>query len=411
MKYQTQPLPHKSLLMIVTLIVVGFAITPNLNVPGVIGQSGKIQLIQVFEFQHNNLSDISADGKLLLFYQTKVPVRSYTLRPGKPIEPNQPEKFDDVLRVVDFATKREVAVVGVNFFPSDARFVPEIKLIFYKEPRKPRTHSFKLWNYLERQVTECSSGDFTGVGHVSFLNPADAIVTMFRDGIGHRVGKISLPDCKLQDFGPATSQENRYDSLRTPTFDLGVSPDKKHIAYEGGKPSAIYIRDTKTFELIKLLQPPEGFYFGSYQLYTPDQKYLLLLGEKVGANPVDFSSSDYYIFFYELPTYKFARAMQLGKGFRQSPHSFALAVSPDSRLLAVSNKKVDLYSLTAKQEQAFLILYDLATGEKLTEAMHPPVKYQRNNPFVANMGRLAFMPDGKHILSSTDDTIVWQIKK
>jgi hypothetical protein len=37
------------------------------------------------------------------------------------------------------------------------------------------------------------------------------------------------------------------------------------------------------------------------------------------------------------------------------------------------------------------------------------VKQQRNDPFAAKVTQLAFTPDGKYLLSSTYDTLMWQL--
>src|SRR5262245_32330674 len=80
--------------------------------------SGDKTLKLVTEYKKNILEDISPDGRLLLFYQTSAPTRSYTIElDGSRGKANQPPVTDDALRVVERESGRELGRIRVEFFP------------------------------------------------------------------------------------------------------------------------------------------------------------------------------------------------------------------------------------------------------------------------------------------------------
>jgi WD40 repeat protein len=86
----------------------------------------------------------------------------------------------------------------------------------------------------------------------------------------------------------------------------------------------------------------------------------------------------------------------------------AIAISPDSKMMAVAYTREQRKTF-AVTEQAEVILYDLNTGAIIAKAAHPPLKQKRDDPFAARINKLLFTPDGKYLLSSTNDTLLWEI--
>src|SRR5262249_33832853 len=77
------------------------------------GEEKSLKLIA--EYRHNILEDLSSDGRLMLFYHTSTPTRTYSYRSDTDkVKPDQPEIYDDVLRVVGFDSRRELGRVGVS---------------------------------------------------------------------------------------------------------------------------------------------------------------------------------------------------------------------------------------------------------------------------------------------------------
>src|SRR5437867_3799162 len=78
------------------------------------GESGKreewtkINLKLVAEYKQNQLEDVSSDGRLMVFFQTSRPMRTFTYRPGRGAEGDRPETHDELLRAVDLESGREV---------------------------------------------------------------------------------------------------------------------------------------------------------------------------------------------------------------------------------------------------------------------------------------------------------------
>src|SRR5262249_17940621 len=101
------------------------------------------------EYKHNILEDLSADGRLMLFYQTSKPMRTFTYRSDTDkVKPDQPEVYDDLLRIVELESGREVGRIGTEFYPRAAQFLPNTQKVFYKEPKGSKLPGslFKLWD-------------------------------------------------------------------------------------------------------------------------------------------------------------------------------------------------------------------------------------------------------------------------
>ncbi len=383
----------------------------SLATTGITSEKGTA-LKQATEYKRNILQDISADGRLLLFYQTGAPTRSYTIPlGGGQASANQPPSTDDVLRVVERASGREVAQIKVGFFPEGAQFIPDTQQVFYKEPSggsKPGWR-FKTWNFSTGEAKACSDEDATSFRHATVVDARHILGAVLQENGGEVLGKLTLPDCSRTLTNPV----NLANPKNMIWGGMNVSPSVRHLAYGAGE--EVIIRDATTLNTIKSITPPSGLIFGGEPIYTPDGKFILV----VASNTIlDKPETKRYLLFYDTTNYEVARRLDItswsppkvrdDRAVSSSVVGTAMAISPDGRLLAVGNTREEKKAFTTT-EQAQVTLYDLTTGEEVARASHPPVKQQRNDPFAAKVTRLAFTPDGKYLLSSTYDTLIWEV--
>jgi hypothetical protein len=374
----------------------------------------------VGEYIKNKLEDVSPDGELLLFYQTSSPMRTYTIPlDGRQGRANQPETYDDVLRVVERASGRELKRITVEFFPEDVQFIPGTQQVFFKEPKKSGSKlewRLKIWNSMGKANT-CSDDDAVHSGYITFLNDQHALYADWQEtSREHLLGTLTLPDCKRTIIGPVNPSQTKVISGRLLGSEgFSLSPGRDQVAYET-REEVVFVRDTATLKTVKEIHPSSGLIFGRNPLYTPDGKFLLV----VASNTIfDKPETRRYLLFYDTKNYEIARQLDITSwsppvlrddvAVNSNALGTAMAVSPDSRLLAVGYTKEERKGFSTT-EQAQIALYDLTTGEEVARASHPPVKQQRDDPFIAKVGKLGFTPDGKYLLSSTYDTLVWQIE-
>lgn len=347
------------------------------------------------EYKNNILQDISADGRLLLFYQTSAPTRSYTIPlDGSRGRANQPLTSDDVLRVVERESGREIGHVKVEFFPESVQFIPGTRQVFYKEPTSSKQkHLFKVWNFSTGEAKACSDEDAVNFRYATVVDAQHALGTVLQENGGESLGRLALPDCTRAIISPVDPE---YPQGKT-WGGLTPSSDKRFLAYTIYAGSEVIIWDITNKQVAKNLSPTPLFFWDKLA-YTPDGRLLIVAA---GTNALGGENTKSYLLLYDTRTYQQVRRLEV-------PGASAIAVSPDSRLLAVgyTEEKKKVFSTT---EQAQVVLYDLTTGKEVARASHPPVKQQRSDPFIAKVTRLAFTPDGKYLLSSTYDTLLWQL--
>lgn len=393
---------------------VGFALAavvtqcspPSARVEGEAAAGGAQSYRQVMQFEHNILQDVSDDGRRLLFYQTGEPTRvSSAARPAG--EAQQP---GDVLRVVEREGGREVARVKVNFFPESAQFVPGSQTVFYKEPSSDGLqYRLKTWDFSTGESKACADADAVNFRHAAAVGAGSVVGAVLQREGGEALGRLSLPGCATQIAGPV----NPSDPKAMTWGGLRLSPDKRHLAYGTG--ASVVVREAATLRVAGQLSAPAGLIFGGSPLYTPDGKTLLVFASNTA---VDTAETKRYLLFYDAATYEALRRLDITSwspprpgGERATPSSAvgtAAAVSPDGLLLAIGLTAESRKGSSAV-EQAQVVLYDLASGREAGRVTHQPVGRRRNDPFAAKVTRLAFTPDGKYLLSSTYDTLVWQL--
>lgn len=383
------------IVVVFTTIAVCVCQSTSLAGGGVAGR-GEKTLKLVTEYKKNILADISADGRLLLFYQSSAPTRSYTV----PLDvdrgsANQPPVSDDMLRVVERASGREAGRIKVQFFPENMQFVPDTQQVFYIEPASNKQkHLFKIWNFSTGEVTACSDKDAINFRHATIVDPQHVLGAVLQENGGESLGKLTLPDCTQTIISPVDPE---YPQGKT-RGGLTISPDKRFITYTIYAGSEIIIWDIANKQVTKNLSPAPLFSWNK-PVYTPDGKLLIVA---TGTNAFSGEDTKNYLLFYDTGTYHQVRRLEV-------PGASAIAVSPDGRLLAVGYTKEDRKAFTTT-EQAQVVLYDLKTGEEVAKAAHPPVRQRRDDPFAAKVTRLTFTPDGKYLLSSTYNTLLWRIE-
>jgi WD40 repeat protein len=373
--------------------------------------TGEKTLKLVTEYKNNVLEDISTDGRLLLFYQTSKPMRTYTIPiDGSRGKANQPEVSGDTLRVVERESGREVGSVKVAFFPESVQFIPGTQQIFYTEPTSNKQgRVFRVWNFSTGEAKTCDDTDAVSFRHATVIDAQHALGAVLQENGGELLGKLTLPGCTraaMESVNPSNPNSMTWGGLN-------LSHNKRFLAY--GTNDEVIIRDAATLNTLKRIKPPSGLIFGGNPIYTPDGKFLLV----VASNTIfDKPETKRYLLFYDTTSYEVARRLDITSwnppvlrndvAVNSNAIGTAMAISPNSRFLAVGYTKEERKALTTT-DQAQVVLYDLTTSEEVAKASHPQVKKQRNDPFAAKIGKLAFTPDAKYLLSSAYDTLIWEI--
>ena len=126
-----------------TLLTSSHAQSPAAN------NSQKFQPELVSKYRKTTLFDVSPDGVLILVYGASTPknkksggVIEWGLKPG--------DKTFDILRVVEWASGRELGKVHAHTVPSAARFTEGGNRVCYLEGTENR-----LWDYKTGQITSC----------------------------------------------------------------------------------------------------------------------------------------------------------------------------------------------------------------------------------------------------------------
>ena len=362
----------------------------------------------VSEFKRNDLQEISPDGRLLLFYATDQPVRTFTI----PINfsPYNSKTSDDVLRVVERTSGRELGRIRVEFYPEDVQFIPGTQRVLYKEPKPVNSGlewRLKIWDVESGEARECS--DENVIARSFTLLDAQHGLTLFRRVEGDLFSVLSLPGCSQRLIGPI-DPANPNAGI---TGDIALSPDRKQFAYLAS--DNLIIRNSTTMDVVKNIKPATESYWGRNPIYTPDGKFLLILS----TNTIfDKPETKRFLFFYDTTNYELVKRLDVTNWrppelkvdeTRDSKYiGTAMTIGPDSRTIAVAYTRQQAHTFWTT-EQAQIVIYDLATGTELARASHPKIRQRRDNPWAASIGKLTFTPDGRQLLSSTNDTLVWAI--
>ena len=384
--------------VVVTLLLIACAAAPSYGFQ-------KPELKRVSEFKKNKLQDISPDGRILLFYGTSQPVRTYSIPIGFNSYNSKPA--DDALRLVERTTGREVGRIKVEFYPEDIQFIAGTHRVIYKEPKLVNSKlewRLKIWDVENGEARECSNENVMARSFT--LVDEQHGLTLLRRAEGDQFSILSLPDCRQGTIGPVdgSNLDARVDG------NIAVSPDRKTFAYVAT--NKLIVRNGATLEVIK--QTTE-LNLGQNPLYTPDGKFLVILA----TNTIrDKPETKRFLLFYDTRNYEIVKRVDVThwrppvlSEYTTAQSNYlgtAMAIGPDSRTLAVgyTREKANLFFTT---ETAEVVIYDLETGAEIARASHPKIKQRPDDPWAASIGKLVFTPDGSQLLSTTNDTLVWNI--
>src|SRR5262249_35272002 len=148
---------------------------------------------------------------------------------------------------------------------------------------------------------------------------------------------------------------------------LARSPDKRSLAYSIYGSNEVIIWNTEHMKIARTVNIAP-LYCDLQPAYTPDGKLLVISAYTV---PLRGEEGKHQLVFYDTMAYQIVSRLDV-------PRISAIAVSPDSRTLAIAYKKEERKTLWT-DEQALVVLYDLATGEAVATASHPEVKQRRSD--------------------------------
>lgn len=110
----------------------------------------KVQVELVSKYERSTLFDVSPDGSLVLLYGANTPTKE--VKSGGVTEwgLKRGEEYFDMLRVVEWASGRELASIHLHTVPSAARFAGGAGQVCYREAKENRS-----WDYTSGRLSAC----------------------------------------------------------------------------------------------------------------------------------------------------------------------------------------------------------------------------------------------------------------
>lgn len=384
-------------------------------------RSKEAKLVKIYK--HNQLQDITADGKIL-FHEIKTPIWqgvSYLDKKniefyssGSKASPtfsgtlNFPAiKSQNALRVVENESGREIAKKKLGEFHDVVvtQFISNTNKIFY---RNDKQDNFQLWDFKSDVTKVCLKE--VALRYISFLNEREAfgIVDYEKKGIlSQLLVKLELPRCKLREIGDIyePNLDKKFFLHQIDSAGITFTTDKKRLFYV--VKDKIIIRNTSTFKIERVVKvAPRKLSFFNEPVFTSDGKYLLLQAEG-GYETSDrrvwgVEARPCLLLIYDAKTFRKLGQVKVFDGQN-------LAVSPDSRFLAIAYRSVreDIFKIN---EQAHINLFELSTGRKLTTISHKSLATEKTDgAWRSKVKKMMFTLDGRYLLTSTLDTYVWDV--
>lgn len=410
-----------------TILITACLITVTFGQSEPIGPStGSVRLKLVREYKNNLLEDISTDGKLLLFYETNQFMRVFTVPIGTgSTRSDRAGPIKDFLRVVDRVSGREIARIETNNFPFAAEFIRGTDKVMYAEGQtdstKPGVKEI-LWDPANGTKTVClNSPDLSlAPGEAGFdfngsINATQGVGSFWRRGGGDTLVSVTIPGCGLKRIGPVNPSDPD-DRISGGTPDISVTPNGEHLAYRT-RSGAMIIRHSVSLQLVASISPPSGLMLGDRFGFSPNGTYFVALASNTLS---DGPNTRRYLVFYSATDFKVLRKLDITHwkppDIRPDMTVFsdhlgtAMAISPDGSVVALSfTKKIKTGFVTYELPE--IVLYDLVSGKELARVSHPLLKENRKDPFASQIGRLVFTPAGDYLISTTHDTLVWQVSR
>lgn len=223
---------------LVTLIVSSTFLLPcpAQNQPAKRAQRTQSELVS--KYKKNTLFDVSPDGNLLLLYGASTPKKDVKLSGVTEWQHKRSEEYFDLLRVVEWASGRELGNIHVHVVPSAARFTDGTKKICYREENKN-----KLWDYMSGQESACAvepkPGAYRGSGQkyespdgkfvaetskelvqeILFLTYVRGVVTIADHSTGEKLGRVLHPTVQEPYDWPLTGY----------IYSVAFTPDNQHL--------------------------------------------------------------------------------------------------------------------------------------------------------------------------------------
>ncbi len=338
------------------------------------------------------MSDISSDGKYLLFAHSKTPVHTYIIPLGGGRgKTNVDENEKDLLRVVERESGREVGRNELGILAAArAQFLPNNHVFF-------SVSSYQTWDPWSGNKQKCTNGD-RPISSLVFPDDQRAIgfsSTKFGVDGEPLLASINLSDCSLTALG-SVDPDNKNNGADS---NLAISPDKKSIAYKLFQTDAIVIWDIEEHKVVKKLDPGKLF-FGRKIIYTPDNKFMVVSASEGSRSG---GTLKVYLRFYDRKSYELIRQLPI-------IDYDAIAISPNSQMFALSfQEAVDKWYFGGKTLPV-IYLYDITTGKEIARTSFPSVRLTHNNGYDATIKPLMFTPDGNYLVASTFDARVWRIE-
>ena len=206
--------------------------------------SQKIQFELVSKYKENTLFDVSSDGNLILLYGASTPKKDAKSGGVTVWNHKRGDEYFDILRVVEWASGRELGSIHIHKVPGAARFSEGAKQICYREEKEN-----KLWDYISGRVSACPAepkraaykgsdqkydspdGKFVAetsketVREIILLTYVRGIVTIHNRNTGERIGSVLHPTVREPYDWPLTGY----------VYSVAFTPDNQHLitSYEG----------------------------------------------------------------------------------------------------------------------------------------------------------------------------------
>jgi hypothetical protein len=357
------------------------------------GASGRhVRLREVARMRAAMVVDETTDGRHLLFFDGDASWGyRINVRGGRVTAKQERFPSGNSLRVAESGTWATVARIGCSECYR-AQFGPSGKEVFFSDFVRVEGQlvlTRTLWEPASGKVRNCPTDPKVGFGSFVFLEAQTLLGT-----VGRSLARMSVPDCSVSVIGPIDPAEP--DRQLNSALGVVLSPDKRYAVLPTHPGGGAVVWDVENNKVVRRLDSASSYFEGEVT-FTPDGRRVIF---KTSTERRDRD----FLLVYDTATYE-SRRINHASDFSGATR---LAVSPDSRTLAVSYRTEE-ETRWRTIERAVIVLYDLETGQEVGRAVHSKTTQKRNKPFAAWIGRLLFTRDGRYLLSSTGDTVVWEV--
>jgi hypothetical protein len=351
------------------------------------------------EYPQKCLLDVSHDGKLLLVWAVSTPVGLFRIPWGGSGVSNQPS--GDQLIILDQAGGKVRATTPIESFPRNAFLLPDSSGALFEQFGSKYGSQRLFWSLADNQINEfCPKEPIPG--GLLFPMRNGFMVGYSRDLATRKstLIKVSRESCTSSATAPADD-----DDAQAEIGFIDFAPSEDLFAYEimvsrDGKrqfSGEISVRTTADLSVHQRLRAPTDLRFLKFT-FSADSRF-------IAAGAITYRNSDspdakLKVLVYEVSSGKLLRSFNVDA-------RNAIALSRDSKLLAVASKATR--GENRRFVQAQVSIHDFQTGQKLAFGSYPWMEEPRNNPWVGDIQRMTFSPDGRKLLTTTYDTRIWRV--